>query len=337
MKRLALYTVLGLFFITACKKKNNTVEPQVDPPPVVTDSTPFKCKELPEMPAPFGWKDTSAGPDKEIHTLMFNPANPNQIIFVVNGNILGYNKMYCYHVLTGQSTFLANIDDYGPSVNPKGWILYSGFDKNIYKIKCSGDSLTQLSFDSHSVYPRWDYSGSFYYYFQEAYNNVPNQIIRATDKGSSVSNLPAYMPYTAPFKKSHKIVYQKTSENSVTLYIHDMTNHGETALVTATYSARSTDFYFDNLCMDNTDENVYWSNSKGVFKCPLASPRTDTVFKNCPSVIYLNPVFQATNPNEIIFCTHLFKPLDSQVLLHQYLPASKNLGTGQYQLYTIFP
>jgi hypothetical protein len=46
-------------------------------------------------------------------------------------------------------------------INKQGWIVYDSFsDWNLYKIKSNGDSLTQLTFDGCSKFPKWSDDGN---------------------------------------------------------------------------------------------------------------------------------------------------------------------------------
>ncbi len=321
-----------------CKKKQpptTVVDSPVETP--TADTSPFRCTSLPPTPLPLGWSDSTAGPDREINTYLFNPANPNEIIIVVNGDLFGYNKMFCYNVPTGALTYLATLDDYPPSVNKKGWVVFSTVDRNVFKVKCNGDSATQMTNGNITMAPQWDYTGDSFYYFQMATGSISNQVIRSTSRGQITLNIPGFLPETAPFSKSDKFIYQKTSDNTVQLFIHDSKSQLETAVITATFSPSDIAHYFNHVVVDNNDEYIYWTNSIGLLRCSFATHKVDTMYKNCDMITYLNPRFQTTHPEEILFCAHTIRVIQPNFLFHDYRPVLMNLNTRQYQLLNIYP
>lgn len=333
-----IFFIFLLLSISACKKKQTPTTVIDDPVTVPTaDTSPFKCTSLPPTPLPLGWSDSTAGPDHEINTYLFNPANPNEIIIVVNGDIFGYNKMFCYNVPTGALTYLATLDDYPPSINKNGWIVYSTVDRNVFRIKSNGDSLKQMTSGNISVAPQWDYSGTSFYYFQMASGSIPNQIIRTSFNGQVTMNIPGFLPETTPFSKSNKFLYQKPTDNTVQVFIHDASTQVETGVITASFSPTAKEHYFNHLAVDNNDEYFYWTNSAGLLRCSFASRKIDTVYKNCDMITYLNPKFQASHPEEILFCAHTIKVIQPNFLFHDYRPVLMNLATRQYQLINIYP
>ncbi|MCC6371288.1 MAG: hypothetical protein IT236_09815, partial [Bacteroidia bacterium] len=162
------YILILIFFVFGCKKNKNSSTVDPSEPPITIENSAFKCATLPPAPVPFGWKDTTTNVDHNINTFMFNPSNPDEVIIVVNGDMFGYNKMYCYNVRTQSNKYLATLDNFKPSINKYGWIVYSTVDNNIFKIKTNGDSITQLTSNNTTKDPKWDYSGNFIFYFQMA-------------------------------------------------------------------------------------------------------------------------------------------------------------------------
>ncbi|MEI6021720.1 MAG: hypothetical protein WCR21_11380, partial [Bacteroidota bacterium] len=108
-------------------------------------------------------------------------------------------------------------------------------------------------------------------------------------------------------------------------------------ILTTPYSPISTIPYFDNLCLDQNDENAYWSSASGIIKCNINSGKVDTVLKNCDNTKYDNPVFQATKPNSMLVSCHVIKNINAFQLLHTYKAVEYNLLTKEKTEIKVFP
>jgi hypothetical protein len=317
----------------SCNKKKTEppVEEQPAPPLVETKF----CNELPPAPQPFGWYDSTADENTNINAFIVNPVNGDEIMCIVNGDLLGYNKMYNYNVPSKTAKYIASIGNFLPSVNKNGWILFSTLDNNIFKVKTNGDSLRQLTGGNNYFNPQWDFTGKKFYYFQAA--RIPNinaQLMLADAKGALLASIPAELAFTAPFRNSDKLIYMKTKGNQVTMIQRDMLTQEEVALITGPYSPGAP-FHFDDLTLDRNDEYLYWSNSAGVMRCSLKTLAIDTVLKNCQNLQYLNPLI-SFNANELTVGCHMMTPLNSYQLLHEYKAMELNLLSRELTEIRIF-
>lgn len=319
-------------------KKDKKIEPST--PTVINipvDTSYYVCKTIQAGPAPFGWRDSTTNSNQNINTFMFNPANPNEVILVVNGDGFGFNKMYSYNIPSTKLTYIATVSDFPPSINKYGWVLFSNQQNSIYKVKANGDSLTLLSISNTCKNPQWDSSGINFYYYQGQYINVSSQIILADANGKSINSIGAELPFIASFHKTGKMIYMKTQNNSVTLFARHMASQIEKPLITGPYNPNSGVSFYDNLTLDNDDNYFYWSNTSGIFRCSLASLAIDTVLKNCDNVKYDNPVFQSIKPNELLFSCHIVKPINVFQLLHSYKAIEYNLLNKERTELKVFP
>jgi hypothetical protein len=332
--RVTICITFLLLLAASCGKKKAKTPPDDTYVPVVSKDTGFKCAELPPPSSTFGWADTTTDENKNVNAFFRNPVNADEVVFVVNGDMYGFNKMYSLHIPSRRMTFHGNLGPYLPQINKYGWIVYSNSENNIFKVKTNGDSLTQLTSQKISHDPKWDYTGNFIYYFQEAHFNVPTQLIKINSKGINVSGLPIEMQYTAVFKQSDKIIFLRTRDNTVTLVQRDMSNYIEKDLISGPYQPRSP-LFFDNLTLDNNDQNIYWSNKDGIFKCSLTDLKTQILFKNCDNQKYINPII-SYKTNELSFSWHTIKPINQFQLLHQYKTMEYNLVTNELTELKIF-
>ncbi len=337
MRILHVIFVLSLWCFFSCDKNKKKDDPQ---PPATTqgqDSVISDCKNLPPAPQPFGWTDTTIDVNKNVNAFFVNPLNPNEIVYIVNGDVFGYNKMYTVNLPSKQTTFLASVGKYLPQVNKNGWIVFSNDNNDIFKIKCNGDSLTQITANKMTHDPKWDYTGKFIFYYQTPFNNIPSKLNKVNSTGGLLVDLPIELPYTAIFKNSDKIIYFKTKDKSVTLVLKDLNAVTERDLITAPFDAKADPIVFDNLTLDNTDENFYWSNLGGIFKCNLNTLKIDTILKSCPNKIYDSPYIIPSNPNIMTFIRHELRPVGPYQMFHEYKSFQINLTSKEITETRIFP
>ncbi|MFK7770832.1 MAG: hypothetical protein AB8F94_01790 [Saprospiraceae bacterium] len=103
---------------------------------------------------------------------VFNPSNTNEIIYLRNeySETGGYLKkeLLKYNFCSNETSYITDLALYGIDWSSKDWIIYTGYDQNLYKVKSNGDSLTQLTtngqFNGHA---KWNDSGTQYLYRQE--------------------------------------------------------------------------------------------------------------------------------------------------------------------------
>lgn len=316
----------------ACKKKD---PPPVADEPAVIDSS-LKCADIPPPPSTFGWQDTTINEDKNINAFFFNPANPNELIYVANGDVFGYNKMFCYNIPTKTIKYLGDNGNYIPQINNRGWVVFARSDYNIYKIKTNGDSLTQLTSDNISHDPKWNNNGTMILYFKSATGNFPSYVSEMDRNGNSNNIMPVEFANTAFARTNNRIAYLKSEGSTLSVYYKDLAANSETLITSAQGSAATFPTIFQNLTFDNKDENIYWSNAGGIFKYNLTSQRTENIATNCQNTIYARPVI-ARNADEMTMSCHYIKPISSTKLFHQYKAFKLDLNTREMREVRIFP
>ena len=331
-----------VFFVlvlsAACGKKDKP--PTNDPPITPIVEVPveeFKCQDLPLPVESFEWIDSTGVGDKNINAFLFDPINPDNLILVVNGDGFGYNKLQIYNIPTKTVKLLGVLGEFLPQINNKGWITFSDVLNNIHVVKENRDSVIDITTNMHSRNPQWDYTGTFIYYFIEGYFNVPDKLVRVDLNMNYSLDMEAQLPYMATFKKKDKLLSLKTNGNTCDLILTDFENQGNNRVLLngPTYS-KPGQINFDNLTLDKTDENFYWSNSNGIFKCNLASLKIDTVFKNCENSIHDNPIISFVD-NELTYSHHRITPISAFVLHHEYKAMELNIATRKSSEIKVFP
>jgi Tol biopolymer transport system component len=102
--------------------------------------------------------------EKDYCCPQFNPNNPYEIAYIVTFNS-GLRQLYKFNFKTGVKTYLTDnvLDEFSWGSNE--WILLSGCDYQIWKIKDNGDSMTRITNTSAiNSNPLWSKSCSYYTY-----------------------------------------------------------------------------------------------------------------------------------------------------------------------------
>jgi hypothetical protein len=91
-----------------------------------------------------------------------NPNNPNQLCYILYYGSPEYTtKLRFMDMCTGEDRLISDIALSFPSWSKKNWITFSAKDHQLYKVKPSGDSLTQLTFEGeYNVGAVWNHEGS---------------------------------------------------------------------------------------------------------------------------------------------------------------------------------
>jgi dipeptidyl aminopeptidase/acylaminoacyl peptidase len=90
----------------------------------------------------------------------FNAQNPYQIAYLRNKPATLRQDLYTFDFESGAQKLIATNAAYGLSWSRKGWLAFTGVDRQIYKVKANGDSLTRLT--NHNYYcsdPQWNPAG----------------------------------------------------------------------------------------------------------------------------------------------------------------------------------
>lgn len=97
-----------------------------------------------------------------------NPRNKNEFAFLrwENNMQAGDNSDLCvYNMCSNTLKIIANQVAYSLDWSVKDWIIYTGSDRNLWKIKSNGDSLTQLTFTGpYNNNAKWNLDGTKYLY-----------------------------------------------------------------------------------------------------------------------------------------------------------------------------
>ena len=109
--------------------------------------------------------------------VVFNPNNHFEFAYAKT-NIQTYlSEIWKFSFCTGKATKIADNFNYNLDWGSNGWLLYTGTDHKIYKVKDNGDSLTVLSTQGgFNRAGKWNPSGSMYWNYRDDgfYLEYPN-------------------------------------------------------------------------------------------------------------------------------------------------------------------
>lgn len=331
------YIVLLLFvFLVSCKKEKPGPTPEPEPAPPVGQSPLPACQAIGPGPQPFGWKDSSITEDENVNFFKAQAYKLGDFIYCVNGEVFPQNRMYLYTYSSQQRTYLGERDEYLPDLHSNGWMVFSKPDKNIYKIKLSGDSLTQLTAGGYYYNPQWDNSGQNIYCFQQTTSLTVSCLLKMNAQGQFNASYPTPYPNTVISKNPDKVYLLNVLNNKLAVISRDINTNSETLITSSGIPLNGDQNDFFHLALDNNENYLYWSNALGLFRCNIASKQVDTLFKNCESITYLNPSI-SLNSEELTFCCKILKPLSSLVLYRQYRSFEYNLISKQWRELDFFP
>jgi hypothetical protein len=328
------FVAFGL--LLSCKKEKPAPEPVPTPIPPATQNPLPACQNIPPAPQPFGWKDSSITDDENVNFFRAQPYKAGDYIYCVNGEVFPENRLYLYTFSTQQRIPLGERDEYLPDLSSNGWMVYSTSDKNIYKIKLNGDSLTQITFNGACSNPKWDPSGKYIYCYQQTTSLTASSLFKLNKNGQALASYLTQYPSYAASKSPDKAYVLTVQNNRLVVLLRHLVNNSETLITTSGFVLSSAQNDFFNLSIDPKEEYLYWSNTKGILRCNLASKQVDTLFKNCPSITYLNPVV-SQNSEELTFCCKVLRPLNSLVLHREYRCFEFNLTNKQWRELDFFP
>lgn len=326
--------LLAALLVWSCKKKEPPEPPAAPPPPVPQQPADTVCQPIPDPPSGFIWQDSTADVNKNINAYFQNPLNGNEVFVVVNGPQTSSNQLLAVDLITKKTRFITNTDGYLPSINKQGWILFSNLDDHVYKIKVNGDSLTRLNALQGAHDPKWDHSGTHFYYLQDAVATIESRLNYANAEGQVLNGWAQDLAYTAPFHKSNRIIVQVKTADVVTLKIVNNDSLTSSTLFSGPYDTQNHVSHFRYLMVDENDENIYWSNHLGIFRHNLALGKTDTLLKNCETVMYDRPL--PGGPNELMLSKHTISVLKPVHLFHEFKAAEVDARTGQVRIVNVF-
>lgn len=332
---LRIAALLLVLLICSCKKKE---EPAPSPPaPVPVNPYPLPdCIDIPPGPSPFGWTDSTANDNENVNFFMDLPLRPSSYVYCVNGKIFPLNRLYSLEHGSSARTYLGNRGEHLPHANAAGWLVFGGADLNIYKVKINGDSLTQLSTQGLFSDPKWEPGGTNLYCFQQGSSQTPSYLVKIGANGQGLGSFMASYPNSLISKTPEHFYLLRADNSNLALYLVNKALNTETLVLRSGFTLGANQNDFLNLCIDPKEENLYWSNARGILHHNIPTGKTDTLFRNCESITFLNPCL-SQDGESLLFCCKILKPLNSTVLYRSYRSFEYQLSRKEWRELKFFP
>jgi hypothetical protein len=264
-----LFFLTSFFLITGCKKDlpivENPIENQEDCIPILP------CNKFTIGPGYTYIVDF----DSLVLAPMFNPNNDDEFVYLKRP-YYDLWELYRYNLVSKENKLLhTGIIWYQPQWGKNDWILFCQNDKNIYKIKSNGDSLTKLTNLNNLHHPIWNYDGTKFLAFTEASNlfsllfdvngNIIDTIYFGQTNNSNFQN-PNYIVSNV----DHKVLFFNLSTNNIEF------NYDYSELISAMWGSV---FWVNN-------NEVIYSNIKGLNRLSIPDLKNQNFKKSCNAKIY---------------------------------------------------
>ena len=109
------------------------------------------CEEIPPSTSPFGYSFDY--PDFTFSSAVFNPGNSEQIAYARYDQIDNESELWVWDQSSGEAIPLASNITGRPVWSVSNWIFFASLDKQIYKVRPGGDSLSRLTHDNWNRVP----------------------------------------------------------------------------------------------------------------------------------------------------------------------------------------
>lgn len=209
----------------------------------------------------------------------YNPSNDNEFVYV--NRVLGVRYLFRYNKLTNEKTLLGTFPNvHSLDWGKNDWILLEIGDRNIWKIKSNGDSLTQLTSGRPYFHSKWNYDAtkimSYYTNDNERYTEILNS------NGEIIDTLGNYKMYETCIYGSWK--------NNSNYVIGDVENglrvidpYQKIIFIEKPFSENINEVTWI------TNTTAIFINGYGLYQYDLLSNSISKLRCQCPKIIYQRP------------------------------------------------
>lgn len=206
------------------------------------------------------------GPDYKYP--QFNPNNMNEIAFIKSYDL------WLFDMCEGEKYLLQNDVSFLWDWSKRDWLLITKRDRNLYKIKSNGDSLTLLNAGGFNTYATWNPTGDKFM-FLDNNSGVPLMDIN----GNRIDTM-RLAPYGADWYAEDRVVSEY--DNKIRMY--DLSNNTSFQLDYTPYS-------FSYATISNTryvpeKEIVVWDSDEYIFSTNITTKERSIIKKGSHSQIY---------------------------------------------------
>lgn len=170
MKRITLLALLSIFCLCSCNPEKDNILPnpinEIEEEPCLWDAYVTKVvnqdSSIEFLQCPFEPFEHYIGKYRYSYP-EFNPKNPNEFAYIRYDNE-GHgliHELWIFDFCTGENRYVTDKIMTRLDWSVKDWLLFTGKDRQLWKIKSNGDSLTQLTFSGFSNFDgKWRSDGN---------------------------------------------------------------------------------------------------------------------------------------------------------------------------------
>lgn len=284
---LTIFALL-LFWAGGCKK-----DPRIFPDGSV-------CEDFPMSSSPFGYQYQNQNPSLNRQAPCFNPNNDAEITLTIgdNSNPTGDN-LYTLNLNTGQKTYLANNVWYQPKWSVKNWIVFNRTDRQIWKIKSNGDSLTQLTFSNENYAPEWSPDGTNLVYRQVIGSKYYIMITTANgNKLDSITNAFYGNGAWSPNNTHIATIFNASTGHNIGLI--DLQSKMINALTSYSEQSPTAKTIITSMDWSNDSQSIFWCSGYGLYKTNVNSGATTQIKYGCDRKLYMYPSISSDGQKIIV-------------------------------------
>lgn len=249
------------------------------------------CDCIPTPPAPLlDWHFQV--PEHTVNGPRFNPNDGDEIMFIERpyGSQTHFT-LWRYRISTGTMTEVLSGNNLVNMTFPadwgsNGWVLLNlssgqGQGENIYKVKGTGDSLTQLTFTSMNFSPIWSPSCASYGYYRTD-EQPAGQILVDAASGSSDTLSSVPLNGTSCWFEEGRVASVGTSG----VFIGDLATDQMTRVC-----GPPSDLYDyaspTGITVLPGNQTILWMHTGGLYRTDMASGATEQLFCSCNSQYFV--------------------------------------------------
>ena len=247
------------------------------------------CENFPPEPDGVGYQYQTQNPTLNRQAPCFNPNNTAEISLTV-GNISNPagDNLYTLNLNTGQKTFLVNNVWYQPKWSVKNWIVFNRTDRQIWKIKSNGDSLTQLTFSNENYAPEWSPDGEKLVYRQVIGSIYYIMITTASgNKLDSITNAFYGNGSWAPNNTKIATIYNASTGHNIGLI--DIQSKAIKAITSYPEQSPTGKTIINSMDWSNDSQSIFWCSGYGLYKTEVSSGITTQLKYGCDRKYYIYP------------------------------------------------
>lgn len=303
----ALFLLL-LLWIAGCKKD----------PQIFADGS--VCEDFPMLQGfSTGYQYQGRTPTLDRQAPCFNPNNVTEIALTIGDSLITTgDNLYTLNLNTGQKKYLINYVWAQPKWSIKNWIVFNRTDRQIWKIKSNGDSLTQLTFGDENYAPEWSPDGEKLVFRRVVGANY--YFLIADKMGNPLDTIKNMVYSNGAWSNENKIAfYNSLNSTSNGIGYVDLNNSNSFQQIFSRPLTNSAKDFISSMDWSTDSQTIFWCSGYGLYKTNVGSGTTTQLKYGCDRKSYLYP---SVSPDGLKI---IVERVDSELLNQNTIYTENNL------------